>query len=88
MSLLLSICSGSSTAFDIPARQAFLIQMVEGREDLTNAIGSNSSMFFSHAWSGPAIAGFLIAAAGEGVCFFLEKERRQREVHRVSRRRA
>jgi MFS family permease len=55
----------------VPARQAFLIQMVEGREGLTNAIGLNSSMFNGARLVGPAIAGFVIAAVGEGVCFLL-----------------
>lgn len=69
--LALSVCMGLITAFDIPARQAFLIQMVERRENLSNAIGLNSSMFNGARLVGPAIAGFLIAAAGEGVCFLL-----------------
>ena len=69
--LALSVCMGLVTAFDIPARQAFLIQMVEGRENLTNAIGLNSSMFNGARLVGPAFAGFLIAAVGEGVCFLL-----------------
>ena len=69
--LALSVCMGLITAFDIPARQAFLIQMVEGRENLTNAIGLNSSMFNGARLVGPAIAGFLIAVVGEGVCFLL-----------------
>ena len=69
--LALSVCMGLITAFDIPARQAFLIQMVEGRENLTNAIGLNSSMFNAARLVGPAIAGFLIAVVGEGVCFLL-----------------
>jgi MFS family permease len=69
--LALSVCMGLITAFDIPARQSFLIQMVEGRENLTNAIGLNSSMFNGARLVGPAIAGFLIAAKGVGVCFLL-----------------
>ena len=69
--LALSVCMGLVTAFDVPARQAFLIQMVEGRANLTNAIGLNSSMFNGARLVGPAIAGFLIAATGEGVCFLL-----------------
>ena len=55
----------------MPARQAFLIQMVEGREDLTNAIGLNSSMFNGPGSIGPAIAGFTIEFTGEGICFLL-----------------
>ena len=69
--LALSVCLGLVNAFDIPARQAFLIQMVEGREGLASAIGLNSSMFNAARLVGPAIAGFLIAAVGEGVCFLL-----------------
>jgi MFS family permease len=45
--------------------------MVEGRDNLTNAIGLNSSMFNAARLVGPAIAGFLIAVVGEGVCFLL-----------------
>jgi len=69
--LALSVCMGLIIALDVPARQAFLIQMVEGRENLTNAIGLNSSMFNGARLVGPAIAGFVIAAVGEGVCFLL-----------------
>ncbi len=69
--LALGVCMGLINALDVPARQAFLIQMVEGREALTNAIGLNSSMFNGARLIGPAIAGFLIAAVGEGTCFLL-----------------
>ena len=69
--ILLSIFLGFVNGFDMPARQAFLIQMVEGREDLASAIGLNSSMFNAARLVGPAIAGFLIAAIGEGLCFLL-----------------
>ena len=69
--ILLSIFLGLVNAFDMPARQAFLIQMVEDRENLTSAIGLNSSMFNGARLIGPAIAGFLIAAAGEWLCFLL-----------------
>jgi MFS family permease len=69
--LLLSVFLGLVNAFDIPARQSFLIQMVEGREGLSGAIGLNSSMFNAARLVGPAIAGFLIAAVGEATCFFL-----------------
>ena len=57
-------------AFDIPARQAFLVELV-GRADLMNAIALNSSMFNGARIIGPAIAGMLVAAIGEGWCFFL-----------------
>ncbi len=60
---------GVVNAFDIPARQAFLIDMV-GREDLLNAIALNSSMFNGARIIGPAVAGILVASIGEGWCFF------------------
>lgn len=60
---------GVVNAFDIPARQAFLVEMV-GREDLMNAIALNSSMFNGARVIGPAIAGILVASIGEGWCFF------------------
>jgi len=60
---------GVINAFDIPARQSFLIDMV-GKEDLMNAIALNSSMFNGARVVGPAIAGVLVAAIGEGWCFF------------------
>ncbi len=61
---------GIVNAFDVPIRQAFLVQMV-GKEDLPNAIALNSSMFNGARVVGPAIAGFAIAWIGEGWCFFL-----------------
>ncbi len=60
---------GLGNAFDIPTRQAFVADMV-GREDLLNAIALNSSMFNGARIVGPAIAGLLVAAVGEGWCFF------------------
>jgi MFS family permease len=66
---VLSILLGVVNAFDIPARQAFLVEMV-GREDLMNAIALNSSMFNGARIVGPAIAGILVASIGEGWCFF------------------
>jgi len=69
--ILLSIFLGLVNGIDMPARQTFLIQMVEGREDLASAIGLNSSMFNAARLIGPAIAGFLIAAIGEGLCFLI-----------------
>ena len=61
---------GVVNAFDVPIRQAFLVQMV-GKEDLPNAIALNSSIFNGARVVGPAIAGFAIAWFGEGWCFFL-----------------
>ncbi len=59
---------GIANAFDIPTRQAFAVDLV-GREDLINAIALNSSMFNGARIVGPAIAGILVAAVGEGWCF-------------------
>ncbi|HEY1865838.1 MAG TPA: MFS transporter, partial [Candidatus Acidoferrales bacterium] len=67
--MVLASLLGVVNAFDIPARQTFLIDMV-GREDLFNAIALNSSMFNSARIIGPAIAGVLVATIGEGWCFF------------------
>jgi MFS family permease len=68
----LSIFQGLINAFDMPGRQAFVPQMVESREDLANAIALNSSMVNASRLIGPAIAGIIIAAVGEGWCFFID----------------
>lgn len=65
----LSALLGIVNAFDIPARQSFIVEMV-GRADLMNAIALNSSMFNASRVVGPAIAGILVASIGEGWCFF------------------
>jgi MFS family permease len=62
---------GMINAFDIPARNAFVIRMVEKKEDLGNAIALNSTLFSLARLLGPSIAGFVIAAVGEGICFLL-----------------
>jgi MFS family permease len=67
--IVLASSLGVVNAFDIPARQSFLVEMV-GREDLMNAIALNSSMFNGARVVGPAIAGILVASIGEGWCFF------------------
>jgi MFS family permease len=64
--LALMAVLGAASGFDIPARQAFLIDMVDDRDDLPNAIALNSSIFNVARLVGPAIAGFAIAAVGEG----------------------
>ena len=69
--LVLSAFFGFASAFDIPARQSFLLEMVENRDDLANAIALNSSMFNGARLIGPAIAGFMIAQFGEGAAFLL-----------------
>ena len=65
---VLAALLGVVNAFDIPARQSFLVDMV-GKEDLMNAIALNSSMFNGARVIGPAIAGILVAKIGEGWCF-------------------
>ncbi len=62
---------GAVIAVDLPARQAFTVDMVEGKEDLTSAIGLNSAMFNSARAIGPALAGVLVATTGEGNAFFI-----------------
>jgi MFS family permease len=68
----LSLFQGAINAFDMPARQAFVVQMVEAREDLANAIALNSSMVNGSRLVGPSLAGIVIAAAGEGYCFLMD----------------
>jgi MFS family permease len=65
---VLAALLGVVNAFDIPARQSFLVDMV-GKEDLMNAIALNSTMFNGARIIGPAIAGILVARIGEGWCF-------------------
>jgi MFS family permease len=69
--LLLSGFLGCINAFDIPARQSLVIQMVDKKEDLGNAIALNSSMVNVARLVGPSVAGILIAVTGEGICFLI-----------------
>jgi MFS family permease len=66
---VLAALLGVVNAFDMPARQAFIVELV-GKEDLMNAIALNSSVFNGARVLGPAVAGILIAGIGEGWCFF------------------
>ncbi len=68
----LAVMQGLINAFDMPARQSFLVQMVEDRNDFSNAIAINSSMANSARLIGPAIAGVVIGAVGEGWCFLMD----------------
>ena len=68
----LSVFQGVINAFDMPARQSFLVQMVDGRTDLGNAIALNSTMVNGARLLGPALAGITIAAVGEGYCFLID----------------
>ena len=70
--LWLSLAQGLINAFDMPARQAFVVQMIERRKDLGNAIALNSSMVHLARLLGPSIAGVVIAAVGEGYCFLID----------------
>ncbi|HVZ24334.1 MAG TPA: MFS transporter [Vicinamibacterales bacterium] len=70
--IALSVVQGIVNAFDMPGRQAFLLTMVENRQDLGNAIALNSSMVNVARMLGPTIAGLIIAAAGEGWCFTID----------------
>jgi MFS family permease len=69
--IVLSIILGIINAFDMPTRQSFLVEMVEEKKDLGNAIALNSSMVNSARLLGPSAAGMLIAAFGEGTCFLI-----------------
>jgi MFS family permease len=68
----LSALQGAINAFDMPVRQAFLVEMVEDKRDLGNAIAMNSSMVNMARLVGPSIAGAVIALAGEGYCFLID----------------
>src|SRR6185437_7676115 len=68
----LSVFQALINAFDMPARQAFLVQMVTDRGDLPNAIALNSSMVNAARLIGPSVAGILIGLFGEGWCFAID----------------
>jgi MFS family permease len=70
--LALSVMQGIINAFDMPGRQAFMVQMVEERGDLSNAIAINSSMVNVARLIGPSLAGMIIAVSGEGWCFLID----------------
>ncbi|WP_445241381.1 MFS transporter [Microcoleus vaginatus] len=70
--LVLSFFQGAINAFDAPARQAFVPELVEKKEDLANAIALNASMFNGARLIGPAIAGLLIATVGPSYCFLID----------------
>jgi MFS family permease len=70
--LALMLLQGAINAFDMPARQSFVVQMIDRREDLGNAIALNSSMVNGARLIGPAVAGMVIAGVGEGYCFLID----------------
>jgi MFS family permease len=67
--VVLSAVMGCFNAFDVPSRQSFVVDLVERKEDLGNAIALNSLMFNGARIIGPSVAGVLLASAGEGICF-------------------
>jgi MFS family permease len=69
--LAFALCLGTINAFETPTRQAFLLDMVENKRDLPNAIALQSMLFNSARFVGPTIAGVVLAFAGEALCFFL-----------------
>jgi len=69
--IILGMFLGFVNAFDAPTRQSFIMEMIERKEDLGNAIALNSLMFNGARLLGPSIAGILISAVGEGFCFLL-----------------
>ncbi|MEO8679957.1 MAG: MFS transporter [Vicinamibacterales bacterium] len=70
--IVLQVLQGIINAFDTPARQAFVSEMVEDRNDLPNAIALNSSMVNGSRIIGPSVGGLLIAGFGEGWCFAID----------------
>lgn len=68
---VLAVVLGIVGVFDMPARQAFVIDMVDDREDLGNAIAMNSALVNASRMIGPAVAGLLVGFFGEGPCFLL-----------------
>jgi MFS family permease len=69
--MVLAVVLAAANAVDMPARQAFMVEMVNGKQDLTNAIGLNSAIFNAARILGPAIAGVAVATTGEAMAFFL-----------------
>lgn len=70
--IALNALDGVINALDMPLRQSFVVEMIEKKEDLGNAIALNSSMVNAARMVGPSIGGAVIALAGEGWCFFLD----------------
>jgi len=69
--LVLSVALGCINSFDMPARHSFVINMVNGKEDIGNAIALNSMMFNGARLIGPSVAGIVLASVGEGACFLI-----------------
>jgi len=69
--VILGIFLGLVNAFDMPARQVFVVDIIEKKEDLGNAIALNSAMVNIARLFGPSLAGIILAWKGEGLCFFI-----------------
>lgn len=69
--VVLSVALGCINSFDMPARHSFVINMVNGKEDIGNAIALNSMMFNGARLIGPSVAGIVLASVGEGACFLI-----------------
>jgi MFS family permease len=69
--VVLSFIIGSINAFDVPSRHSFIVDLVEKKEDLGNAIALNSTMFNGARLIGPSIAGVILATTSEGICFLI-----------------
>lgn len=69
--LALSVMLGIINAFDVPARQSLVFEMIDDKKDLPNALALNSSMVNLSRLIGPAIAGFILETFGDGACFLL-----------------
>src|SRR5712691_7836108 len=70
--IAVSVVQGLVNAFDMPTRQAFVVTLIEDKNDLANAIALNSSMFNAARLLGPTVAGAIIAASNEGWCYLID----------------
>lgn len=69
--IALGVFLGCINAFDMPTRQSFIVDLVEDKQDLANVVALNASLFNGARLIGPSLAGIIIAATGEGVCFLI-----------------
>jgi MFS family permease len=69
--IVLGVLLGCINSFDVPSRHSFVIEMVEGKDDIGNAIALNSMMFNGARLIGPSVAGIILASTSEGICFFI-----------------
>ncbi len=67
----IALCMGVTNAFDMPVRQSFVVYLIDNKEDVSNALALNSSLFNVARLIGPSVAGMTIHRVGEGICFLL-----------------